>query len=124
MIPYGLGYVTMFDRTKENGFTLKKKKKRKARSRRYPTEIIAPAVYTDDQALLTNTPAQAESRLRSPEQTAGEIGFYVNANKTKFMCFKREGTMSFLCGKYLKLGASLHTSAAISHLLKMMSTYT
>ena len=34
----------------------------KAKSRWYPTETITDADYTDDLALLANTPAQAESR--------------------------------------------------------------
>ena len=41
-------------------------------------------------ALLANTPTQAESLLHSLEQTAGSIGFYVNANKTEYICFNRE----------------------------------
>ena len=54
-----LRYVqqTLTNLMKETGFTLKKKKK--ARSRRYPTETITDAGYTDDLELLTNT-AKAE----------------------------------------------------------------
>ena len=42
---------------KENGFTLKG-----AKSRLYPRETITEADYTDDQALLENTIAQAKSQ--------------------------------------------------------------
>ena len=45
--------------------------------------------YVDDQVLLINTPAQAESLLYSPEQAAECIGCDVNANKTELMCFKQ-----------------------------------
>ena len=80
---------------KENDFTLKM-----ARSRWYPTETMTDADYTDDQMLLANTPAQAESLLYSLEQASGGIGLYVNAYKTEFMGFKKEGTIS--TGKPLK----------------------
>ena len=43
---------TSIDRIKENGFTL-----RNTRSRRYPTETMKDADYTDDLALLSNTSA-------------------------------------------------------------------
>ena len=43
----------------------------------------------DDLVLLTNKPAQAESLWYCLEQVAGSIDLYVNANKTKFMCFKQ-----------------------------------
>ena len=33
--------------------------------------------YADDQELLTNTPAQAESLLHSSEQAAGDINLYL-----------------------------------------------
>ena len=56
--------------------------------------------YTDDLALLINTPAQAESILQSLKQV---IDLYVNANKTKFICFKQEGAISTLNDKSLKL---------------------
>ena len=57
-----LDYIiqTLIDLIKENGFTLKKKK---ARSRRYPAEIMTGTDYADDLALLANIPTQAESLL-------------------------------------------------------------
>ena len=56
----GVDYVlrTLIDLIKENGFTLKKKK---ARSRQYPTETITDTDYADDLALFANTPPQAAS---------------------------------------------------------------
>ena len=62
-----LEYVlqTLIDLVKEDGFTLAK-----ARSCRYPLQTITDADYTDDIALLTNTPAQAESLPHSLEWAA------------------------------------------------------
>ena len=51
-------------------------------SRRYPTHTDTD--YTDDIALLANTPAQAESLLHSLEWAATGIGHYVNADKTEY----------------------------------------
>ena len=52
----------------ENGFTLNK-----VRSRRYFVKTNTDVDYTDDIALLANTPAQAESLLHSLEKAAGGI---------------------------------------------------
>ena len=57
----------------------------------------------NDLVLLTNTLAQAESLLNCLDQAAGRIGLYVNVNKTEFMSFKREGSISAFSGKPLKL---------------------
>ena len=46
---------------------------------------MSDADYVDDFTLPENTPALVESHLPSLEQAAGDIGFYVNANKTEFM---------------------------------------
>ena len=51
--------------------------------------------YTDDLALLTNTPALAESLLHSLEQAAGSISIYMNANKTEFMFSTRRSQIHF-----------------------------
>ena len=77
-----LDYVlrTSIDLIKENTFTLKK-----AKSRRYLAETITDADYEDDLALLVNTSAQAEFLMHSLEQTAEDIGFHVNTNKTEYM---------------------------------------
>ena len=72
-----LDYVlrTSIDLMKENGFTLIK-----ARSRRYSAQTIMDADYTDDIALLANTPAQVEFLLHYLEPAAGGIGLHVNAD--------------------------------------------
>ena len=57
--------------------------------------------YADDQALLTNTPAQALPH--SLEQAARGIDLYVNTNKTVFMCFKQDGAIPILRSKPWKL---------------------
>ena len=49
--------------------------------------------YADDLVLLTNKPAKVESSMHSLEQAAIGIGFYVDPNKTEFMCFKRKGAI-------------------------------
>ena len=67
---------------KENGFKLAKE-----RSRRYPTQTITDTDYTDDIALLANSPVLVESLLRSLERAASGIGLHVNADKTEYMCF-------------------------------------
>ena len=75
-----LDYVlrTLIDKIKENGFELTKK-----RSRRYPAKTITNADYTDDIAILANTPNQAKTLLHSLERTAAGIGLHVNAHKTE-----------------------------------------
>ena len=70
---------TIVPMTKERFHT---KKKKIARSKQYPVKTITNATFADDQALLANTPAQADS-----EQAARDIDLYVNSDKTKFMCF-------------------------------------
>ena len=47
-----------------------------------PAEAITDADYADYIALFANTPTQANSQLHSLEQAAGDIGLYMNANKT------------------------------------------
>ena len=90
-----LDYVlrTSIDKIKENGFELTKK-----RSRRYPD-----ADYTDDIAILANTPDQAETLLHSLEQAAAGIGLYVNAHKTEYICYNQTEDISTLDGTPLKL---------------------
>ena len=95
-----LDYVlrTSIDKIRENGFELTKK-----RSRRYPAKTITDADYTDDIAILTNTPDQAETLLHSLERAAAGIGLYVNAHKTEYMCYNQIGDISTLDGTPLKL---------------------
>jgi len=95
-----LDYVlrTSLDTMKEKGFTL-----RKARSRRYPAQTVTDVDYADDLALLADTPTQAEALLHSLEEAAKNVGLYVNSDKTEFMSFKKQGDISTLDGKPLKL---------------------
>ena len=78
-------------------------------------------VYSDNLALLANTPAQAESLLPNQEKAARGIGIYMNSDKSKLMSFNQDGAISTL---WRTSEISSHTSVAISHLLKVMSTYT
>ena len=52
-----------------------------------PRKTITDADYADDIAILANTPDQAETLLHSLERAAAGIGLYVNAHKTKYMCY-------------------------------------
>ena len=61
------------------------------------------ADYTDDLSLLANTPAQIESLLQSLKRLANDINLYMNSDKTDFMSFKQDGTISTLNAKSLKL---------------------
>ena len=89
---------TSIDKIKENGFELTKK-----RSRRYPAKTIIDADYADDIAILPNTTNQAKKLLHSLEQAAAGIGLYVNAHKTKYMCFIQTGNISTQDGSSMKL---------------------
>ena len=111
-----LDYVlrTSIDKIRENGFELMKK-----RSRRYPATTITGADYSDDIAILANTPDQAETRtlLHSLEQAAASIGLYVNAHKTEYMCYNQmadistlEGTPLKLVDKFTYLGSSVEST--------------
>ena len=72
------------------------------------------AVDVDYQALLIKASALAKSHLYSLEQAVGGVGRSVNANKTRFLCFKQDGVLSTLSGKHLKLVDQSYTSAVIS----------
>ena len=61
---------------KDNGFKLAKE-----RNRRYPTQTITDTDYADDIALLSNTPAQAETLLHDLEQAATSIGLQTRWNR-------------------------------------------
>ena len=86
------------DKMKDNSCKLTKE-----RTRRYPTQTITDVDYTDDIALLANTPAQAETLLHSLEQAAAGISLHVNADKREYMCFNQRGNISTLNGSSLKL---------------------
>ena len=50
-----------------------------------------------------NIPAEAEFLLQSLEQKVRGIGLYVNSDKTEFMSFNQDDTVSTLNGKPLLL---------------------
>ena len=81
------------DKNNELGFTLAKRK-----SKRYPAMKITNANYADDLAVLADVLKDATFLLHSIERTAKEIGLYLNADKTEFICFNQdasEGMKSF-----------------------------
>ena len=69
----------------------------------YLAETITDADYTEDLLLLTNISTQTEFLQLSLEQVPRGIGLYLESDKTEFMCFKENGTISTLNGKPLKL---------------------
>ena len=86
------------DLMKENSFKLAKLKKR-----RYSAQTIMDIDYTDNIALLPNTPSQAKCMLHSLEQTEVSIGLYVNADKTEYICLNQRGNIVTLISGPLKL---------------------
>ena len=66
-------------------------------------QVLQDADYSDDIALLVNTPTQAKSLLHSLEWVAGGIGLHVNADKRDYMCFNQSGDISILSHGSLKL---------------------
>ena len=61
-------FRTSINKTKENGFELRKK-----RNRTYSANIINDADYADDIAILANAPAQGETLQHSLERAAACI---------------------------------------------------
>ena len=74
-----------FDSDKELGFTLSKR-----RSRRYPSVKITDADYADDLAIISDYLTDGTVLLHKLEETASEIGLYVNAKKTEFICLNQQ----------------------------------
>ena len=89
---------TPIDKIIENGFKLTKE-----RSGGYPAKTTTDADYTNDIAILANTPAKAETLLHSLERAAAGMGLHVNACKTEYMCFNQRGDISTLNGSSLNL---------------------
>ena len=87
------------DKNNELGFTLAKRK-----SKRYPAMKITNADYADDLAVLADVLKDATFLLHSIERTAKEIGFYLNADKTEFICFNQDVSerMKSLDGEKIK----------------------
>ena len=95
-----LDYVlrTSINKIRENALELTKK-----RSRTYLAKTITDTDYTDDMAILANTPNQAKTLLHSMERATAGIGLHVNAHKTEYMCFNQIGDISTLEETSLKL---------------------
>ena len=75
-----LAYVlkTSIDKMKDNGFKLAKE-----RSRNYPAQKFTDADYTDNRALLANTPAQAEHFFPTSGRVDAAIWIHhMDSNKT------------------------------------------
>ena len=74
------------------------------RSRRNPAQKITDADYADDIAILTNSLNDATVLLHNIEKFAEEIGLYVNAEKTEFICLNQDASegLSSLSGENLK----------------------
>ena len=87
------------DRNVELGFTLKKQQ-----SRRHTARKITDADYADDLAVLTDQLKDATTLLHSIEEVASEIGLYVNAEKTEFICINQDSSegMKSLNGEKVK----------------------
>ena len=79
------------DIMKDNGFKLAKE-----RNRRYPTQIITDADYTDDIPLLANTPAQAETLLHGLEQAAASIEAYASSCLFRLSMQTRRNTCALI----------------------------
>ena len=84
------------DKNLDLGFTLTKQK-----NRRHLAKTITDADYADDLAVLADYLKDATSLLHSAETTAREIGLYVNADKTEFICLNQDTSdgMKSLNGK-------------------------
>ena len=61
----------------------------------------------DDLALQANKPTPAESLLHNLDQAARDIGLYVNADQTEFLCLK-DGAISTLNGKTSEVNRPIH----------------
>ena len=87
------------DKNNELGFTLTKQK-----SKCYPAMKITDADYADDLAVLADILKDATFLLHSIERTAKEIGLYLNADKTEFICFNQDASegMRSLNGEKIK----------------------
>lgn len=109
-----LDYVlrTSADEMMELGFTLEK-----SRSRRYPAVKITDVVYADDIAIIADNLPNVTKLLHGIEQTAQEVGLYINSKKTEYMTFNLDGEVRSLGGNVLKhvsdfvyLGSNIESS--------------
>ena len=76
------------DKCNEYGLTLEL-----ARSRRFHTEKTTNADYADDLAIPSYNSYNAQKLLHILEKSAAFLGLHVNAAKTEYMCYNREGAI-------------------------------
>ena len=98
------------------GFTISK-----AQSRRYPAKKITDADYADDIALLSDFVQDAQIILHNLETASKEVGLYLNAKKTEYMCFNQDGDIKTLDGEQIQkvtqftyLGSNTNTEKDIT----------
>ena len=103
---------TSVDSHTELGFTLEI-----SRSPRYPARVITDVDYADDIALLSDTIEEASKLLHLVESAASEIGLYINAKKTEFICYNQHGNITSKSGVAIKsvdefnyLGSNIHST--------------
>ena len=89
---------TFIESMKNNGFKLANE-----RNRRYPTQSITDADYTDDIALLAKAHTKANTLLHIQERAVIGKGHHVNAHMREYMCFNQRPDISILNGGSLKL---------------------
>ena len=94
---YGLRRA--IDENKELGLTLTKQK-----SRRHPRNMITDTDYADDLAVLADTLKDATTLLHNIEKAAKQIGLYLNADKTEFICENQDASVGVkrLADKHIK----------------------
>ena len=76
----------------------------------YPA--ITDSDYSDDIALLVNTPNQAETLLHTLKRATTGIGLHAKTHKVEYMCYNQtgdiptlEGTTQKLVDKFTNLGS-------------------
>ena len=87
-----------------------KDKLAKERSRRYPAQTITDVDYTDDIALLANTPTQAETFHHCLDWAAAALGLYVKAHKTENMSFNQNCSSLKVVDNFTYLGSSVSST--------------
>ena len=106
------------DLMKENSFKLPKE-----RSQKYPTQTITDVDYTDDIALLANTPPQGKSLLYSLKQAADSIVLHVNRDQTEYVLYSKRWHLHTKWWSFETSGQVHHcTLEAASHQPRMTST--
>ena len=69
---------------------------------------MTDADYADDLVFLANTLAYAKPLLHRLKHAAEGTDFCVSANKTEYMCFEQEGTISSLSAQGSKISRPVY----------------